>query len=166
MLRVVTPCQVPWSSMDGDDQVRFCGRCRKNVYNVAAMTAEEALAVVDRGEGRACMMLARRADGTVVTGGCRAALRRARRRGLLAFALALPVVLVGQLSAQWFGWRMLTLLVKSGSLLADSPTTGLGQMPRLPESAPPREVPAVEDVFPGGVELAGEASADDLPRRR
>jgi hypothetical protein len=80
-LQVVAPCTVPWASMEGDDQVRFCGRCRKNVYNVAAMSRGEALAVVERSEGRVCMVLTRRQDGTLVTGDCWAALRRARRRG-------------------------------------------------------------------------------------
>jgi hypothetical protein len=106
-LRIVTPCSVPWSSMEGDDRVRFCGRCRKSVYNVAAMGRAEALALIERAEGRVCMQLTRRADGTIVTGDCWAALRRARRRGLLAFAAALPVVLLMQLWSQAFGLRAL-----------------------------------------------------------
>src|SRR5262245_38832274 len=45
-LQIVTPCSVPWSSMNGDDAVRFCDRCRKNVYNVAAMTPDEAVDII------------------------------------------------------------------------------------------------------------------------
>ncbi len=45
-LRVAMPCPVPWSSMAGDERIRFCDRCRKNVYNVAALSPAEALALV------------------------------------------------------------------------------------------------------------------------
>jgi hypothetical protein len=96
--------------MEGDDRVRFCGRCRKNVYNVAAIGRAEVLALIDRVEGQICMQLTRRTDGTIVTGDCWAALRRARRRGLLAFALALPVILLAQLWSQAFGLRALGAL--------------------------------------------------------
>ena len=51
-LRVITPCTVPWSSMKGDDAVRFCDKCRKNVYNVAALSRAEAVAIIERAEGR------------------------------------------------------------------------------------------------------------------
>jgi hypothetical protein len=106
-LRVITPCNVPWSSMTGDDAVRFCGPCRKNVYNVAALSRAEAVALIERAEGRVCMQLTRRADGTIATGDCWAQLRRARKRGLVAFAVALPVILAAQLWSQAFGLRTL-----------------------------------------------------------
>ena len=107
-LRVVTPCPVTWESMKGDDAVRFCGRCRKNVYNVAALDPAEAVALVERTEGRVCMLLTRRADGTVVTGDCWAQLRRARKRGLVALAVAAPAILATQLWSQGFGLRTLS----------------------------------------------------------
>jgi hypothetical protein len=107
-LRIVTPCTVPWSSMNGDDAVRFCAKCRKNVYNVAALDPAEALALVERAEGRVCMQLTRRTDGTVVTGDCWAQLRRARKRGLLALAVAAPAILATQLWSQAFGLRALS----------------------------------------------------------
>lgn len=106
-LRIVTPCSVPWSSMKGDDAVRFCGKCSKNVYNVAELTRAEALELVERAEGRVCMQLSWRRDGTLATGDCWARLRRARRRGLLALLAALPVILVTQLWSQAFGLRAL-----------------------------------------------------------
>jgi hypothetical protein len=106
-LRVISPCDVPWSSMEGDDAVRFCGKCRKNVYKVAELTRAEAIQLVERAEGRVCMQLSWRRDGTVATGDCWARLRRARRRGILAFAAALPIVLAGLLWSQVFGLRLL-----------------------------------------------------------
>jgi hypothetical protein len=106
-LRIVTPCDVPWSSMRGDDAVRFCGKCSKNVYNVAALSRAEALDLVERAEGRVCMQLSWRRDGTLATGDCWARLRRARRRGILAFVCALPIALAAQLWSQAFGLRAL-----------------------------------------------------------
>jgi len=114
-LRVVNPCEVPWASMDGDDRVRFCDRCRKNVYNVAAMLPREALTLIRRNEGRVCVQLMRRRDGTLVAGDCWARLRRARRKGLLTLVVTLPVVLAAQVGVQLFGLQML------GDFLRDAP---------------------------------------------
>src|SRR5262245_30602687 len=36
-LRIASPCSADWDEMTGDDRVRFCGRCRKNVYNLSEM---------------------------------------------------------------------------------------------------------------------------------
>jgi hypothetical protein len=106
-LRVISPCDVPWSSMEGDEAVRFCGKCRKNVYNVAQLPRAEAVALIERAEGRVCMQLTRRADGTIVTGDCWAQLRRARKRGLLALAVAAPAIFAATLWSQAFGLRAL-----------------------------------------------------------
>jgi hypothetical protein len=106
-LQVVTPCSVPWAAMQGDDRVRFCDLCRKSVYNIEAMGRAEALSVIRRAEGGACVRIRRRPDGTVTAGDCRSRLRRARRRGLLAFAFVLFVALPVQLVAQAFGLHSL-----------------------------------------------------------
>lgn len=106
-LRVISPCAVPWESMRGDDAVRFCGKCSKNVYDVRSLTRQEALDLVEKAEGRVCMQLSWRRDGTLATGDCWARLRRARRRGLLALLAALPVILMTQLWSQAFGLRAL-----------------------------------------------------------
>ena len=37
-VRVASPCNASWDAMKGDDRVRFCGECQKNVYNLSAMT--------------------------------------------------------------------------------------------------------------------------------
>src|SRR5260370_42051728 len=105
-------CPVPWSSMAGDERIRFGDRCRKNVYNVGALSPAEGLALVDRAEGGVCLRLTRRTDGTLVTGDCRARLRDARRRGRLAFAAALVVVFAVQVWTQAFGLRALFGLVR------------------------------------------------------
>ena len=71
-LRVRTPCPVSWDDMAGDDRVRFCQACSRSVYNVMAMTSDEVVDLIAAREGRLCMRLYRRADGTVVTADCQA----------------------------------------------------------------------------------------------
>ncbi|GJQ30058.1 MAG: hypothetical protein HBSAPP03_19420 [Phycisphaerae bacterium] len=75
--------------MDGDDRVRRCGQCDKYVYNVTAMTRDEAERLIVAREGRACLRLYRRADGTVLTADCPVGLARVRAR---AARLALRTV--------------------------------------------------------------------------
>jgi hypothetical protein len=140
LLRVVSPCSVPWSSMPGDDAVRFCFQCRQNVYNFAGLSPAEALALVDRAEGRVCVRLTRRADGTLVTGDCWALLRRARKRGLLALAVAAPAILAAQLWSQAFGLRALYALVHR----PPAPVITAGA-PMLP--APPVARPGLPEVM-------------------
>ncbi len=78
-LKVASPCHADWDAMEGDDQARFCGTCRKNVYNLSAMTEGEAQALVSRLEGRLCVRFYTRADGTLLTQDCPVGLRAARR---------------------------------------------------------------------------------------
>jgi hypothetical protein len=144
-LQVISPCPVAWSSMEGTDEVRFCGKCRKNVYNVAAMTRAEALAVIERAEGRVCMQLTRRPDGTIATGDCWAALRRARRRGLIAFAVAVPAIVLAQLWSQAFGLRAL-----SGFLRRPPPPAAALMIPELP---PIETAPEPEPVLKGEISI-------------
>jgi hypothetical protein len=86
-VRIASPCQVNWDDMIGDDRVRFCGQCTKNVYNLSALPqedAEELLRVArareaQDGEG-VCVRFYRRADGTILTADCPDGARRKKRR--------------------------------------------------------------------------------------
>lgn len=51
-IKVASPCHADWDRMEGDSQVRFCGGCRKNIYNLSEMDSDEAQALVSRLEGR------------------------------------------------------------------------------------------------------------------
>ena len=87
-IEISSPCTVSWDEMraaGGDGRVRFCGQCRQNVYNVEAMSRVEARRLIAAREGRVCVRILRRPDGTVVTADCWARLRAARRRGFLPF---------------------------------------------------------------------------------
>lgn len=91
---VSTPCTEPWAKMQGDDQRRHCKRCDKQVYNLSAMTAEAAEALLGA-PGDLCVRFFRRPDGTVLTGDCPVGARRRRRRRFVVTAVAIAAGAVG-----------------------------------------------------------------------
>lgn len=70
VIDIPKPCQVPWDTMTGDDQIRFCGMCKKNVYNISEMGTFEAETFLQENLGSVCFGFIRRADGTIVTDTC------------------------------------------------------------------------------------------------
>ena len=103
-LKIASPCHADWDEMPGDAQVRFCGGCRKNVYNLSEMTQDEAQALVNRLEGRLCVRFYTRADGTLLTRDCPVGLRAVRRKLFkkLSYAAALLLSCVSGLT-RWTG---------------------------------------------------------------
>jgi hypothetical protein len=79
-LSIAAPCSANWNEMLGDERARFCGRCKKHVYNISAMSRTEAEALILEKEGNLCLRFAKRADGTVVVDNCPVGLRAIRRR--------------------------------------------------------------------------------------
>jgi hypothetical protein len=81
--------------MQGDERVRFCGQCQKNVYNFAEMTRGEITQLIQEKEGHLCGRMYRRSDGTLLTSDCPVGLRAVRQRliratcGVAATMLAL-----------------------------------------------------------------------------
>lgn len=90
-IRVASPCSADWTRMAGDERVRYCGDCRKNVYNLSGMTREEAEALIVSLEGTLCVRYFQRADGTILLADDCAVgdRRRRRRRAVVAGAAAL-----------------------------------------------------------------------------
>jgi len=79
-LRIASPCTASWDKMTGDDRVRFCGDCRKNVYNLSSMTRDQAENLLRENEGGLCVRFYQRKDGTVMTTDCPVGVRKRRRR--------------------------------------------------------------------------------------
>src|SRR5262249_19630905 len=77
-IRVAAPCEAEWKWMHGNDRVRFCGRCDLNVFNLSAMTTEEAEDLIRRTDGRLYVRFYRRSDATILTKNCRVGLRAIR----------------------------------------------------------------------------------------
>nr|HEX4312748.1 hypothetical protein [Kofleriaceae bacterium] len=86
-LEVASPCKMRWDDMmrTGDDRVRSCGACQKNVYNVSALTADEVDRLILATESRACVRYWQRADGTILLADCTIG---GRRRAAVRFAVA------------------------------------------------------------------------------
>ena len=134
LVEIAIPCEVPWDSMPGDEQVRHCGQCRQNVYNVASLTRAEAVRLVG---ARACLRIYRRPDNTVLTSDCRERLRAARKKGVLIFAGTLLIVLWAQICAQFVGMIGLKRLLFSGGATMGAPVPGKSSRPTPVMGAPP-----------------------------
>jgi hypothetical protein len=106
-LQVATPCNASWEDMRGDDRVRFCGKCEKNVYNLSELGEDEAEALVYEHEGNLCARFYRRKDGTLITSDCRVGKRR--RRGIAFAALGLAATAAGGLYYGLFGEPAVTM---------------------------------------------------------
>ena len=96
IIDVAAPCDADWDAMTGDDQVRHCGQCRMNVYNLSEMSEDEALKLVNDREGRLCIQFYRRADGTMLTKDCPVGLRAVRQK--IARMWASTAALIGAIS--------------------------------------------------------------------
>ena len=84
-VRIASPCPARWEDMAGDDRKRRCAQCDLDVHNIAALTRDEAEVVLSGAvEGRVCVRLYRRFDGTILTRDCPRGLALARRRVLAA----------------------------------------------------------------------------------
>jgi hypothetical protein len=66
-ITVLTPCLMSWDEMSGDDRVRHCSGCGKDVHDFAKMTAAEARSLLDHTDWDVCGRLSRGADGSILT---------------------------------------------------------------------------------------------------
>lgn len=126
-VKIATPCRARWDAMAGDGRVRFCGECKKNVFNLSAMTREQAEALVADVESSPCVTFFQRADGTVLTADCEVGMAAARKR--VARAVAAAGLLLAGAATLSFATpaRLRSLGVKAPrwnalSALIDSPT--------------------------------------------
>jgi hypothetical protein len=99
-MRVAKPCSAGWENMAGDDRARFCGKCDRNVYNIVGMDSTRIAELVQKTEGRLCVRMYSRADGTVLTNDCPVGLRAYRKRAAV-FAGAAFSTLLGLFSASY-----------------------------------------------------------------
>ncbi len=87
-IRVASPCTADWSKMTGNERVRHCGDCKKNVFNISEMTRDEAEALIVATEGRLCVRYFQRHDGTILLKDCVIGVRRKRRRRVIVAGAA------------------------------------------------------------------------------
>ena len=151
VLHVPSPCSVPWQRMSGDDRVRHCPDCQKSVYNLSAMTATEADAILRDNPDGPCVRFRARIDGTVVTAD-RSGGRVARAWG--RFTAALSAVFVGLASLAGCDCSRLGLCTQ-GKLVAPNP-------PQPPPAAAAGDGAAVAEPGPAG-EGPDEVTSGGLP---
>lgn len=151
-LKVASPCSADWNSMKGDDAVRFCGLCEKNVYQLSNMSSEQIEALLAESGEKKCVRFYQRKDGTLLTDNCSVGL--ARRRGKTALA-----------SLSMSALAVLGLSLGGGSPVAadqDGTAETSAQTP-TPEAVEPLEViepPSHTDPEPYEVMMGGIAEYD------
>jgi hypothetical protein len=64
---VKSPCGQDWGSMHGNDEIRFCDHCVKDVHNLSAMRHKDVRKLIARSDGGICVRYIRRPDGRVET---------------------------------------------------------------------------------------------------
>ncbi|MDX2227188.1 MAG: hypothetical protein SFY92_08895 [Verrucomicrobiae bacterium] len=104
-IRIASPCGKDWEAMTGDDRVRHCEACTKNVYNLSAMSRADAEELIRRREGNLCVRLYRRADGRVLTADCPVGLARVRERIFKVGVACAAIVIVALGTALAVGTR-------------------------------------------------------------
>lgn len=138
-LKVASPCSASWDDMLGDDRVRFCLSCEKNVYNLSAMPRDEAEALLAaRADGELCVRYYQRADGTIMTSDCPVGSKRKRRRQLALAVAGAGAMAAAAVSA--FARETCTQqgAVRMGEMAIETPVV-MGSAAPIPVAPPPPE---------------------------
>jgi hypothetical protein len=90
-IKISSPCSESWARMKGDDRVRYCMKCKLDVYNLDGMKPVEIEALVRRKSGTLCGRLYMRPERTASFQDC--GMSRARRARRWAAAAAAFIVL-------------------------------------------------------------------------
>lgn len=148
-LAIRIPCTESWDTMQGDERVRHCGLCKKNVYNLSAMPQAEAAAMLAQNvDGELCVRFYRREDGTVMTSDCSASPRVKLRQAMrtlprvaagVAGAAAMAAAVVHSIPKYLDGSRSELSAVHASitpdSLPMGNMTMGAPPAPPMPEQA-------------------------------
>jgi Carboxypeptidase regulatory-like domain len=130
-LRIASPCSVGWENMSGDERTRHCDQCSLNVYNISALTVPEVESLILKREGRLCIRMYRRADGTVSTKDCPVGLRAVQKRvarfagATLAAVLGLFSISFGQKTDDRSIDASKAKIVRSKNIDSESELTGI-----------------------------------------
>ena len=109
----------PGTTWPATQRRRFCRHCNLHVYNLSDMPRAEAEAFVSQAEGRTCIRMFRREDGTVLTRDCPVGLRAVRQRLVRAVA-ALAGLLIALVSGTVFAGRLKNLAIPGLGRPADA----------------------------------------------
>jgi hypothetical protein len=99
-IKIASPCSADWNEMRGDNRQRYCSECKLNVYNLSEMTRREAENLLFEKEGKMCVRLYKRSDGTVITQNCPVGWQGIKRK-VSRVATAVFSLLAGFLGGLW-----------------------------------------------------------------
>lgn len=94
-IRIASPCSADWNAMTGDERVRHCGACKKDVFNLSALTRDEAEALIREKHGDLCGRYYQRKDGTIILADCTIGKSRKRKRFVIAAGMVTVFVIGG-----------------------------------------------------------------------
>jgi hypothetical protein len=151
-IRVATPCSADWNEMIGDERVRHCMRCNKDVFNLSQMTRDDAEQLLREKQGNLCARYFQRADGTILTSDCAIGKQQRRRRRVMVATAAAMLAGGGA-----FTWKLMTHEPAASEDVHEyaggvSIQGGVGELPveaKLGDIAPTDEPPPTE--YLGGV---------------
>jgi hypothetical protein len=97
-IRVATPCQADWSQMTGDERVRHCAHCKKDVFNLSELSREQAERLIIEKNGDLCARYFQRTDGTILLADCSVGIKQKRKTSVLAASAAMLLAGTGGLA--------------------------------------------------------------------
>jgi hypothetical protein len=149
-LRIGFACKQRWDDMVGDDRVRACGGCDRPVFNLSAMTRDEAERVLAARGLTPCVRFYRRPDGMVMTTDCPTGSRPERRRlAVVASSIAAGTALAAAPSA--WAEPPLASAVATPDSTSDAPAA---------EPAPPTVV--LDETFVMGIPVTREFEMGEI----
>ena len=144
-IRVATPCRADWNQMTGDERVRHCAQCKKDVFNLSDMTREQAERLIIEKNGDLCARYYQRHDGTILLADCSVGLAQKRTtRAVAAGALALLA-----------GTPVAALSLRTKAHVPAEPQvriTGVVEI-EVPPPAPPTEATEIMGGMPPPIEV-------------
>jgi hypothetical protein len=141
-IRVATPCRADWNEMVGDERVRHCATCDKDVFNLSSMTRDEAEALIVAKAGQLCARYYQRKDGTILLADCAVGLAQKRKRRVIAAGAAM--LLAGGGGATWLAKHREPDATTGSVAFEESETVGTHVLAKELEPPPPPEPPHVE----------------------
>ena len=174
-VQIARPCPADWEGMrpvagQARERVRHCEDCRLRVYNLSSLKRADAEALLQSSEGRLCIRLYRRDDGTVLTADCSYIRRFVEKSSAGARRLAW-IAACGMAA-------VLGSAVYAGALLRHDPSGGAGgggfvqrgfdaiaqihPIDRFMEWLRPQPSVPMMGGAPAGQWLAGDMSAPEL----
>jgi hypothetical protein len=139
-IKIASPCTADWRFMLGNNNVRYCGQCNKNVYNLSAMTRGEAETLIRRMEGRLCVRYYMRRDGTIINADCPVGLRAFKQR-----VSRITTAIFALLISVFANIGLLSLIGKGRSMV--SPVMGEMAEPSFERLGDMGEQPLIGAVF-------------------